>query len=191
MESLGSSSGGIQWNSTSKYIQILSSDGSTWVNWSYYNPQTPVSLIPTDIDSDSYTRTDGVRINLIGSQTVVGTRYLYICFKHSGDYSQMYAPCTMTIQFSVPQVIISFEYYNYPSNSTTHVINVSRSIDGATYENLGDFTGSGVNSAKNNISISNPAACKFIRFECASGNFSSSNSLIFINATLYGYSYSA
>ena len=48
MESLGSGAGGIQWNSTSKYIQLLSSDGSTWVNWKYYDPTRSFEIVASN-----------------------------------------------------------------------------------------------------------------------------------------------
>ena len=48
MESLGSGAGGIQWNASTKWIQILSSDGSTWINWKYWNDED-VEIVYTTI----------------------------------------------------------------------------------------------------------------------------------------------
>ena len=181
-----SGQGGIRWNSVTNYIQLMD-ENKNWTNWSYYKPTTPVSLIPVTIKSDSYTRADGVVINLSSNPTTESYRQ----FNHNGGYMQITGVgAYYTIQFSVPQVITSFQFYNYQSNTGRGKILVQRSMDGATFEDIMTYTTIGSNSGLENISISNPAAAKYFRLTTVA-IFHSSDKALYKDSTLYGYSYSA
>ena len=184
-----SGQGGIRWNSTTKTIQLMD-ENKNWVNWSYYNPTSPVSLIPTDINSNSYRRADGVTITLTHSGGNLLTEP-YMAFKLNNNYYQAANTATFTIEFSIPQVITSFQFYNYSSNSTAVNILVQSSVDGSTYKDLMTYRDSGANGRLEIISLSNPSAVKYFRLmQNSGGNYSNTYSF-YRDATLYGYSYSA
>jgi hypothetical protein len=96
---MGSGAGGIQWNASTKYIQLLSSDGSTWINWKYYDP----------------TRS----FEIVASNSGPVSTLSYTC-----EYNGYYAAVASSIydqRFSAPSSTGTLMYSRYPGSSANHV----------------------------------------------------------------------
>ena len=186
-----SGQGGIRWNSTNNWVQLMDQN-KNWVNWQYYNPNSPIDLIPS-MNAETITRNDGVTVKVYFNKLQVSSNYAWKGFiVNSSSYNEATSPVELIMQFSAPQIATSFEFYNYSSNVTAGTFTLMGSNNGTGYDALGStVTRAGNNSSKEAINVPEEkyVPYKYFKIYLASGGNYANNSIIASRCSLKGYTY--
>ena len=189
---LAAGSGGIRWNSETKYIQ-LADENKNWIDWQYYNPNEVISLVPV-MSSAHGTRNDGVSIDLSVdpvSSLTSGSIYGPFTGTNSGGYIQIRCPSSYQISFSTPQIITYLEYRNWDSASSSgpHNVDILASNNGTEFSKIHSFSANSTNDGLVQVSIPNTVPYYSYRFYSAKGNYSGYGQMIYTKMDVRGYSY--